>query len=136
MRLLQSKNRRMSAEQFGPSTLRRRLDAGTRSPYADQKPAATVPVNVQLTRSGKEARFLPGSGTLLDFAEQNGATPEFSCRGGSCGTCKTRVIQGNVHYRNPPALKLRENEALICCAVPAATEDETSLFQCISSSPL
>lgn len=64
---------RIFAEQFGPSTLRRRLDAGTRSPYADQKPAATVPVNVQLARTGKEARFLPGSGTLLDFAEQNAA---------------------------------------------------------------
>ncbi len=117
---------RIFAEQFGPSTLRRRLDAGTISPYADQKPAATVPVNVQLARTGKVARFLPGAGTLLDFAEQNGATPEFSCRGGSCGTCKTRVIQGHVHYAKPPALKLRPDEALICCAVPAATEDDAT----------
>lgn len=117
---------RIHAEQFGPSTLRRRLDAGTISPYATQKPAATTPVNVRFARTGKEARFLPGQGSLLDFAEQCGLTPEFSCRGGSCGTCKTRVLQGSVHYANPPALRLRPDEALICCAVPAEPEDTAS----------
>lgn len=117
---------RIHAEQFGPSTLKRRFEAGTVSPYAAQKPPAAAPVNVEFARSGKAGRFLPGSGSLLDFAEQSGLTPEFSCRGGSCGTCKTGVIQGSVHYPNPPAFKLRADEALICCAVPAAMDDETS----------
>jgi len=115
---------RIHAEQFGPSTLRRRLDAGVISPYANQKPAATTPVNVEFARSGKEARYLPESGSLLEFAEQNGLKPDFSCRGGSCGVCKTRVLKGQVHYPNPPALRLLPDEVLICCAVPAAMDDE------------
>lgn len=30
-------------------------------------------------------------GSLLDLAEGAGLSPEYSCRGGSCGTCKTRL---------------------------------------------
>lgn len=117
---------RIHAEQFGPSTLRRRLDAGAVSPYANQEPAATTPVQVQFARTRKEARYLPGSGSLLDFAEECGLTPDYHCRGGSCGTCKTRVLAGRVHYPNPPALRMRPDEALICCAVPAVPENEES----------
>jgi hypothetical protein len=69
--------------------------------------------------SGKEARWEPGSGTLLELAESRGLNPEFSCRGGSCGTCKTKLISGHVHYLNMPADPLPDNEVLICCSVPA-----------------
>ncbi|MNE85146.1 Ferredoxin-1 [compost metagenome] len=73
--------------------------------------------------SAKEARWTPGSGSLLDLAESRGLTPDFSCRGGSCGTCRTRRISGTVHYPNPPAEMPEDDEVLICCAVPAESED-------------
>ena len=40
---------------------------------------------------------------MLELAESQGLRPEFSCRGGSCGTCRTRLISGQVNYPQPPA---------------------------------
>jgi ferredoxin len=82
-------------------------------------PVAEEPVKVLFATSGKEARWEPGSGTLLELAEARGLNPEFSCRGGSCGTCKTRLSSGRVHYLTPPAMRLADDEVLICCAAPA-----------------
>jgi uncharacterized protein len=78
-------------------------------------------VPVLFARSAKEARWTPGSGSLLELAEGRGLNPEFSCRGGSCGTCKTKLVSGQVHYPIPPAELPAAGEVLICCAVPAAS---------------
>ncbi|MGE8313935.1 MAG: pyridoxamine 5'-phosphate oxidase family protein [Pseudomonas putida] len=112
---------RIHAEAFGPSTLRRHTDAG--QPTLQQPPAASEPVPVYFAASAKEARWAPGSGTLLELAESRGLAPEFSCRGGSCGTCKTRLVSGQVHYPNPPAELPEAGSVLICCAVPAQVEE-------------
>ena len=112
---------RIHAEAFGPSTLRRHTDAG--QPTLQQPPSASEPVPVYFAASAKEARWVPGSGTLLELAEARGLAPEFSCRGGSCGTCKTRLVSGQVHYPNPPAELPGAGSVLICCAVPAQVEE-------------
>ncbi len=111
---------RIHAEAFGPSTLTRHTD-GQSVPLV-QPPAASEPVPVYFTASAKEARWTPDAGSLLELAERRGLTPEFSCRGGSCGTCKTRLVSGQVHYPNPPAELPDDGGVLICCAVPAAGE--------------
>ncbi|WP_395502435.1 pyridoxamine 5'-phosphate oxidase family protein [Ectopseudomonas mendocina] len=112
---------RIHAEAFGPSTLKRRTD-GPAATFV-QPPAATEPVPVYFSASSKEARWKPDSGSLLELAESRGLTPEFSCRGGSCGTCKTRLLSGQVHYPNPPAELPQDGGVLICCVVPAQGED-------------
>ncbi|KAB0488418.1 hypothetical protein SAMN04490202_5580 [Pseudomonas reinekei] len=109
---------RIHAETFGPSTLVR--DAEVSVPAALQVPIASEPVKVLFATSGKEARWEPGTGTLLELAEARGLNPEFSCRGGSCGTCTTKMTSGQVHYLNTPEQGLAADEVLICCAVPAA----------------
>ena len=109
---------RIHAETFGPSTLVR--DAEVSTPAALQVPIASEPVKVLFATSGKEARWEPGTGTLLELAEARGLNPEFSCRGGSCGTCTTKMTSGQVHYLNTPEQGLAADEVLICCAVPAA----------------
>ena len=76
-------------------------------------------MKVLFATSGKEARWEPGAGTLLELAEARGLSPEFSCRGGSCGTCKTKLSSGQVHYLNTPEQGLAADEVLICCSVPA-----------------
>lgn len=115
LRDLNIADNRIHAEAFGPASLSRRIDSTT-------EPAAqpsSVPVPVAFAASAKEARWSPGAGSLLDLAEARGLAPEFSCRGGSCGTCRTRIIEGAVAYPVKPSAKLNDGEALICCAVPA-----------------
>ncbi|WP_054900593.1 MULTISPECIES: pyridoxamine 5'-phosphate oxidase family protein [unclassified Pseudomonas] len=112
---------RIHAEAFGPSTLRRH--GNDNQPVLQQPPAASEPVPVYFASSAKEARWAPASGTLLELAEARGLSPDFSCRGGSCGTCKTRLVSGQVHYPNPPAELPENGTVLICCAVPARLEE-------------
>ncbi|UVO19509.1 pyridoxamine 5'-phosphate oxidase family protein [Stutzerimonas stutzeri] len=113
-------DQRIHAEAFGPSALRR---SETGQPPT-QSLAASTPVPVHFRASATEARWQPDSGSLLELAESRGLNPEFSCRGGSCGTCSTRLISGNVHYPNPPAQLPATDQVLICCAVPAHSEGD------------
>lgn len=106
---------RIHAEAFGPASLKRRLDQAV----AVQLPASTSPVPVAFVKSGKEARWQPESGSLLELAEARGLAPEFSCRSGSCGTCAVKIVAGKVSYAQPPQAKVDDDTALICCAVPA-----------------
>jgi ferredoxin len=77
-------------------------------------------VHVVFTESLKEARWTPESGSLLDLAESRGLSPDFSCREGHCGTCRTKLLAGAVTYVKEPAAAVADDEVLICCAVPAA----------------
>jgi ferredoxin-NADP reductase/predicted pyridoxine 5'-phosphate oxidase superfamily flavin-nucleotide-binding protein len=117
LRELDIRDARIHAETFGPSTLRRQPDPD--AIVIEQPPAATTSVPVVFQRSAKEARWQPDGGSLLELAESRGLRPEFSCRGGSCGTCKTRLISGQVNYPPPPAEVPDEGQVLICCAIPA-----------------
>ncbi|MFJ1252568.1 pyridoxamine 5'-phosphate oxidase family protein [Cupriavidus sp. CuC1] len=120
LRALNVADSRIHAEAFGASSLVRKRDAGsTAAPAA--KPAVQ-PVPVTFVQSGKEARWTPGGGSLLALAEQRGLAPAFGCRGGSCGSCSTRVLQGTVAYAEAPEFSVAQGEALICCAVPAAMD--------------
>ncbi|MBX9407381.1 pyridoxamine 5'-phosphate oxidase family protein [Pseudomonas baetica] len=120
LRELDVRDAQIHAETFGPSTLKRRADADAIT--IAQPPAATTSVPVVFERSAKEARWQPDGGSLLELAESRGLRPEFSCRGGSCGTCKTRLVSGAVNYPQPPADIPEEGQVLICCAVPAQSE--------------
>ncbi|NVD42022.1 pyridoxamine 5'-phosphate oxidase family protein [Ensifer sp. HO-A22] len=112
---------RIHAETFGLSSLTRSPDAGL--PASAKQPAST-PVRVIFAASGKEARWQPGEGTLLDLAEARGLLPEYGCRNGSCGSCSTRVLEGEVAYPQQPSFEARQGEALICCAVPAENDGQ------------
>lgn len=108
---------RIHAEGFGPASLVRRPDQPAAT--AVMVAPATEAVPVLFTESLKEGRWTPGSGTLLELAEARGLEPEFSCREGSCGTCKTRLVKGAVSYLKEPSAPHGDDEVLICCAVPA-----------------
>ncbi|MCM8614123.1 pyridoxamine 5'-phosphate oxidase family protein [Accumulibacter sp.] len=120
LRAMQIADERIHVEQFGPSSLRRRVTEAVTENPRPTLPAAETSVAVVFARSAKEARWQPGGGSLLELAEARGLTPEFSCRGGSCGTCKTRILAGQVSYTSLPAVALGTDEILTCCSVPAA----------------
>jgi ferredoxin-NADP reductase/predicted pyridoxine 5'-phosphate oxidase superfamily flavin-nucleotide-binding protein len=116
-------DRSIHAESFGPASLRRRRDV---TPVVYPPPAAED-VEVEFAASGLSATWDPRSGSLLDLAEANGLEPPSSCRSGSCGTCRTKVLSGTVTYDSPPATDVAEDEALICCALPAHSSAKVRL---------
>lgn len=113
---------RIHAEAFGPSSLKRRTDRGAAPPV--RPVASTRPVPVLFANSLKEARWTPGSGSLLELAEARGLDPAFSCRTGSCGTCRTTLLAGAVTYRTEPTATIGDGEVLLCSAVPAEATGE------------
>lgn len=63
------------------------------------------------------------SETILDAALRSGVALPYSCRGGSCGTCKSKLLTGRVDYGQyeDRAMSAAEREAgsvLICQAKP------------------
>jgi ferredoxin-NADP reductase len=108
---------RIHAEAFGPATLRRHLDESVPGVSAE---APTSPVSVRFVRSGIDVQWQPGSGTLLELAESSGLHPEFSCRGGSCGICVTRLNRGKVRHIQSNAAFTAPDDVLICSMQPAA----------------
>lgn len=121
---------RIHAEAFGPASLNRTGAAAGTAQAAQAAPAplpvATEAVPVFFMDSLKEARWTPGTGSLLELAEARGLEPEFSCREGHCGTCRTRLLAGAVTYPRPPQAKVGEGEVLLCCAVPAQPAESGS----------
>jgi len=121
-------DQRIHSEAFGPSSLKRMPDAGVAAPI--RRPPSTKPVPVAFMGSLKEARWTPEAGTLLELAEARGLEPEFSCREGNCGTCRTKLTKGAVTYIKQPTAAIAEGEVLLCCSVPAEQEiDEENQIQ-------
>ncbi|VXC88269.1 Nitric oxide dioxygenase [Burkholderia sp. 8Y] len=112
---------RIHAEAFGPASLVRTPDRGV--DIKPMRPPATEAVPVRFAKSGRDAQWQPASGTLLELAEACSVETESNCRGGTCGTCRTRIVSGAVSYASEPAFHVDDNEALICCARPAADTD-------------
>lgn len=110
-------DRRIHAEAFGPASLTRVADQG--APAIVLGPASKESVPVAFTASGKEARWSPASGSLLELAESRGLAPPFSCRAGNCGSCRAKIVEGAVTYHTAPSAEVGQGEALICSAVPA-----------------
>lgn len=96
LRVLNVADARIHAESFGPSRLKREPDLATAiEPIVAP---STTPVQVIFAKSAKEARWSPGEGSLLELAEARGLMPEYGCRSGSCGSCRTPVIEGKVAH--------------------------------------
>jgi ferredoxin-NADP reductase len=115
---------RIAYEFFGPATI---LDpevspqlsnrhSGAIVDSAVANPMTAMPV-VTFVRAGIKAAWTP-SHSLLDFAEANGLTPEFSCRAGVCGTCRTKLVAGEVEYFEEPLDPPGPGEVLLCCSRP------------------
>jgi MOSC domain-containing protein YiiM/ferredoxin-NADP reductase len=78
-------------------------------------------VNVKFAKSGVTAIWKRENGTLLDVAEAAGVTAPSDCRSGLCGTCVTRILEGEVAHLALDGVEPDAAEALLCCAVPVTT---------------
>ena len=121
LRKLGVSDARIQAEEFGPASLKRDTDHASKA--FRPEPVAKEAV-IEFSESKVEQAWSEGDGNLLDFAEAHGFTPEFGCRSGQCGACKTKLISGKVAYQTAHPSAVAEDEVLLCCAVPAAVEGE------------
>ena len=71
-------------------------------------------------RTAKSAPLDPKK-TLLEIAETAGLHPDFSCRSGICGTCKTRLLSGSVTMDVEDALDATDkaNHVILLCQAHA-----------------
>lgn len=121
LRSLGINDQRIYAESFGPASLQRSGDLATSTD--EQAPVADQAV-VEFSESKIEQAWTKGAGTLLEFAEKHGLSPEYGCRSGQCGACKTILLSGEVSYTQTVSVDLASDEVLLCCAEPAAVEGE------------
>ncbi|ABE49493.1 class I ribonucleotide reductase maintenance protein YfaE [Methylobacillus flagellatus] len=56
--------------------------------------------------------------TLLEGLERTGHEVEYQCRGGYCGLCRVRLLDGEVQYLEQPLAFIASDEILPCCCVP------------------
>jgi phthalate 4,5-dioxygenase reductase subunit len=88
---------------------------------AEAKPDDT-PFTVRLARTG-ETIAVPVGQTILEALREHGLDVPSSCESGTCGTCRTRLISGDVDHRD---LVLADDERAgnIMVCVSRARSDE------------
>jgi ring-1,2-phenylacetyl-CoA epoxidase subunit PaaE len=100
-----------------------RAAAGAGSPARETEPAAGASVTVLL--DGRSQTFvLPADGaSILDATLRYRADAPFACKNGVCGTCRAKVVEGEVRMDSNYALEPAEvaaGYALACQSHPAA----------------
>lgn len=56
--------------------------------------------------------------SLLDALEAQGIPAPYNCRGGYCGCCKVKLVEGRVDYVQDSLVDLKDDEILTCCCRP------------------
>lgn len=73
---------------------------------------------VELRRSG-HVLAIPDGYSILEVVLEAGVEVEYSCMGGTCGSCATRVLEGTPDHRDDylsDAEKAAGDKMLICCS--------------------
>jgi ferredoxin len=107
---------RIRFELFGPAAL---LQEGTTARLHKKKIAAGEKAyEIRFSESGITAKWDPEYENLLEFAEDQGVFPDFSCRSGICHSCQYEVLKGEVGYNFDPLDPPNPGQVLLCCARP------------------
>ena len=79
-------------------------------------PAADQGFRVRLARTGIEFD-VPAARSLLDVLEEHGCGVPYSCREGTCGTCRTEVLAGECEHRDTvlSAAERAANRSIMVC---------------------
>jgi ferredoxin len=107
---------RIRFELFGPAAL---LQEGTTARHQKKKSAAGEKASeIRFSESGITAKWDPEYENLLEFAEDQGVFPDFSCRSGICHSCQYEISKGEVDYNFEPLDPPNPGQVLLCCARP------------------
>ena len=77
---------------------------------------------MKLARSGA-AIDVPVGCTILEALRAAGYTVSSSCESGTCGTCKTRLLEGQADHRDLVLAEHERDDHIIVC-VSRAVSDE------------
>lgn len=106
---------RIKTEAFGPAK-----KAALPTDGAPQTALATV----RFTTSGKSAPLAP-TATVLEAADDVGVDIDNSCRAGTCGSCKVRLLKGKVTMDVDDALDDADRQAgvILACQAKSSGDD-------------
>lgn len=73
---------------------------------------------VILTVSGKELDIDDSHPNLLAALEAKQIPVEYQCREGYCGSCRCKLLKGEVEWVSSPLGFINKDEILPCCVKP------------------
>jgi ferredoxin len=81
-------------------------------------------LKIEFRKSGKTFEWDDSFENLLDFAEEKGISMESTCRVGVCGTCKVKLISGEVFMEAEDGLDEddKSNQMILPCVATPQTD--------------
>ncbi len=111
---------RIHYEFFGPaSAMKERSKIATPKRVAETSECCGE-IEVSFSKSGVRANWNSSFESILDMAEANGLSPDYSCRSGICHTCLCTLAEGDVDYVLEPLDPPDPGSVLICCSKPTS----------------
>nr|WP_129952353.1 class I ribonucleotide reductase maintenance protein YfaE [Rahnella sp. RFA10(1/100)] len=71
-----------------------------------------------LSANGQQLVCKAGHRNLLEVFEHHQVEVEYQCREGYCGSCRMKLISGEVTYSEKPLAFISDGEILSCCCMP------------------
>ncbi|MCX2941755.1 class I ribonucleotide reductase maintenance protein YfaE [Rahnella perminowiae] len=71
-----------------------------------------------LSANGQQLVCKAGHRNLLEVFEHHQVEVEYQCREGYCGSCRMKLISGEVTYSEKPLAFISDGEILPCCCMP------------------
>jgi ferredoxin-NADP reductase len=122
----------IKTEAFGPASLPQKpptpASSPTASPSAATLAAPTTVENLKSVTFKRSGKTLPIQSTqsVLELAEQNQIDIPYSCRVGTCGSCKVTLLAGEVEMEVQEGLteEDRKNHQILACQAKAKSNLE------------
>ncbi len=106
-------------EAFGPASIKTvKHSTADQADHQAELPPGNAPT-ATFAKSGVTMTWGNQHDNLLELAEANGVMIDAGCRAGSCGTCQTKLLSGQVQYEDPDLVDCPPGWCLPCIARPA-----------------
>jgi phthalate 4,5-dioxygenase reductase component len=91
---------------------------------AETHKATDKPFKVRLARSGKVIE-VPTTKTILEVLRDNGYEVPSSCETGTCGTCRTKMLEGVADHRDLVLAEHERGDNIMICVSRALSDEIT-----------